>query len=68
MKLTINKKAQGGEILAYAIVFVALFFIGGIIGSLSLPAFEGRFYISGLIFSIFGTGAGVFIFKLVLHR
>ena len=41
-----NKKAQGGEIIVYAIVFVILFFIGGIIGSFSLPEFSVRFYIS----------------------
>ncbi len=63
-----NKKAQGGEIVLYAIVFVVFFIIGGIIGSLSLPEFPGRFYVSGLVFSIFGTGAGIFIIKLVMHR
>ena len=63
-----NKNAQGGEIIVYAIVFVVLFFIGGIIGSFSLPEFSGRFYISGLVFSIFGTGAGFVIIKLISHH
>ncbi|OIO64946.1 hypothetical protein AUJ68_04495 [Candidatus Woesearchaeota archaeon CG1_02_57_44] len=62
-----NKKGQIEEIIVYAIVFVVLFFVGGIIGSLSLPTFPGMFYISGLVFSIFGTGAGIFIIKLVMH-
>jgi hypothetical protein len=63
-----NKKAESGEIIIYAILFVILFFVGGIIGSLSLPEFPGRFYISGLIFSAFGTGAGVFVIKLICNR
>ena len=63
-----NKKGQGEEIAVYAVVFLILFFIGGIIGSLSLPEFSGRFFISGLILAIFGTGAGVFIIKVIFHR
>ncbi len=63
-----NKKGQGEEIVVYAVVFLGLFFIGGIIGSLSLSEFSGRFFISGLIFAIFGTGAGAFIIKIILHK
>jgi hypothetical protein len=48
-------------ILGYGIVFLGLVIIGGIIGSLSLPLFEGRFYISGIVLAIFGTGAGTLI-------
>ena len=57
--------SKKGEVnlLGQAIIFVVLFFIGAIIGSLSLPAFAGRFYISGLVFAAFGLGLG----KLVLH-
>jgi hypothetical protein len=51
------------EIIVYAIVFVVLFLIGGAIGCASLPPFEGRFYISGLVFAIFATGAGTLILK-----
>jgi len=61
-----NKKGQ--EIIWFAIVFLVLFFIGGILGSLSLPEFSGRFYISGLLFAIFGTGAGALIIKVILNR
>lgn len=50
-------------ILGYGLVFLVLVIIGGIIGSLSLPPFEGRFYISGIVFAIFGTGAGTLILK-----
>ena len=63
-----NKKGQGAEIVVYAVVFVILFFIGGLIGVMSLPKFEGRFFISGLIFSIFGTGAGAFVIKVIFNR
>ncbi len=51
------------NLLGEAVVFVCLFFLGGIIGVLSLPAFPGRFYISGLVFAAFGRGLG----KLVIH-
>ena len=50
-----NKKSN---ILGFAIVFVVLFIIGGIIGFLSLPTFDGRFYISGFLLAVFGTGTG----------
>ena len=63
-----NKKGQGEEIVVYAVVFLVLFFIGGFIGSLSLPEFPGRFFISGLAMGAFGTGAGVFIIKVVFHH
>jgi len=63
-----NKKGQGEEILAYAAVFVILFFIGGLIGSASLPDFSGKFFISGLLFVIFGTGAGTLVIKAVFNK
>jgi hypothetical protein len=63
-----NKKAQGGEILAFAIVFVVLFFIFGIIGSLSLPDFPGKFFISGMVGAIFGTGAGALVIRVIMNR
>lgn len=50
-------------ILVYGLVFVVLVIIGGIIGSTSLPPFDGRFYISGIVFAIFGTGAGTLILR-----
>ena len=63
-----NKRAYELNILGYAIVFVVTFFIGGIIGSLSLPEFPGRFFISGIVFGAFATGAGSVIIKYVIHR
>ena len=63
-----NKKAQGEEIVVYAAVFVILFFIGGVIGSFSFPEFPGKFFICGLVLGAFGTGAGAFIIKIILHR
>jgi hypothetical protein len=45
-------------IVVFAFVFLVLFLIGGIIGVIALPEFQGRFYISGIIFGAFGTGAG----------
>lgn len=63
-----NKKGQGEEIIVYGFVFLVLFLIGGFIGYLSLPEFSGRFFISGLIIGIFGTGAGAFIIRLIVHR
>ena len=59
-----NKKAFELNILGVAVLFLILFFIGGIIGVLLLPEFPGRFYISGLIFGAFGTGAGKLILNL----
>ena len=55
------KDAEG--ILRYGYVFFVLVIIGGIIGSLSLPPFDGRFYISGIVLAIFGTGAGTLILR-----
>jgi hypothetical protein len=52
-----------GDIVLYGIVFLVLFFIGGIIGSASLPSFDGRFFISGIVVAIFGTGAGTLILR-----
>lgn len=54
------------NVLAYAIVFVVTFFIGGIIGALSLPEFPGRFYVSGIVFGAFATGAGSIIINKIL--
>ncbi|GEM_PF-2463326 len=62
-----NKKAQGEEIIIYAVVFLILFFIGGIVGVISLPEFPGRFFFSGLAVSVFGTGAGFVILNLFSH-
>ena len=59
---------DGETIIVYAGVFLILFIIGGIIGSASLPEFPGRFFISGLLFAIFGTGAGVLIINFVMKR
>jgi hypothetical protein len=50
-------------ILGLGLVFLVLFIIGGISGSLSLPPFDGRFYISGIVFAIFSTGAGTLILR-----
>ena len=58
----VNKKGQ--NLFGQAVIFVALFFIGGVIGVLSLPAFEGRFYISGLVFAAFGLGLGNIVINL----
>ena len=58
-----HKMSDIEEIIIYAVVFVVLFLIGGAIGCASLPPFEGRFYISGLVFAIFATGAGTLILK-----
>ena len=49
-----NKKGQ--NLLGKAIIFVALFLIGGIISVFALPAFIGRFFICGLIFAAVGIG------------
>lgn len=54
--------------ITYAIVFVVLFFIGAIIGQFALPDFPGKFFIAGLVFGIFGTGAGTLIFNVIMHR
>jgi hypothetical protein len=56
------------EIAAFAVIFLFLFFVGGIVGHESLPAFPGRFFVSGLIVAIFGTGAGSLVLKFVLGR
>jgi len=63
-----NKKGQGEEIIIYAVVFLVLFFIGGIIGLLSLPEFPGRFFFSGLSISVFGIGAGFVVLNVVLRH
>ena len=56
-----NKKGQ--NLLGQAIIFVSLFFVGGIISLFALPEFTGRFFISGLIFAVLGIGVG----KIVLN-
>lgn len=56
-----NKKGQ--NMLGGAIIFVVLFFFGGILGSASLPVFDGRFFVSGIIFASLGVGIG----SVVLH-
>lgn len=62
-----DKKAQGEEIVIYAVVFLVLFFIGGIVGLMSLPEFPGRFFFSGLAVSVFGTGAGFVVLNIFAH-
>jgi hypothetical protein len=62
-----NQKGQE-EIIIFAVVFIALFFVGGFVGVVSLPEFPGRFYIGGMLAGIFGTGAGAFILKVVFHH
>ncbi len=56
------------EIITLAIVFIVLFILGGIIGSASLPPFDGRFFISGFVVAVFGTGAGTVIIRAVINR
>ena len=51
------------NIAGYAFVFSLSFFFGGLIGILSLPVFPGRFFVTGLIFAIFATGAGSLIIQ-----
>jgi len=63
-----NKKGQEINVLGYALVFLVMFFIGGIIGAFSLPEFSGRFFVSGLVFGVFATGAGTVVLKLVFNR
>lgn len=58
-----NKKGQELNFLGKAIVFISLFIFGGIIGSVSLPEFEGRFFISGLFFAL---AAGGFV-RLIIN-
>lgn len=59
--------ADSEAIVIYAAVFMVLFIIGGLIGSASLPPFEGRFFISGFLIAVFGTGAGTLILKVVFR-
>jgi len=54
--------------IIFAVVFIILFFLGGLVGLFSLPSFPGRFYLSGLVLAIFGTGAGALIVKVVFYR
>jgi len=63
-----NKKGEELNILGYALVFVVMFILGGIIGSISLPEFSGRFFISGLIFGAFATGAGTVVLKFIFNQ
>lgn len=56
------------EIIIYAVVFMVLFFIGGLLGVASLPEFAGRFFISGFLTAIFGTGAGTLFIKAVVRN
>ncbi len=55
-------------LITFAAVFVALFFIGGIAGAYCFPQVPGIFYIAGLLFAIFGTGAGSLIIKIIWGR
>jgi uncharacterized membrane protein (UPF0136 family) len=56
------------KIVEYAIVFFIMFLIGGTIGYFSFPEIPGIFYIAGLIFGAFATGAGSIIINLVINR
>jgi len=56
------------DVLEYAIVFLIMFFIGGAIGYISFPQIQGIFFIAGLIFAIFATGAGRLIIYLIFRR
>lgn len=55
------------ELIVYAMVFIILFFIGGLVGTYSFPNIPGIFYITGLLFAIFGTGAGTLIIKFFIR-
>ncbi|MFC1723379.1 hypothetical protein ACFL0V_04520 [Nanoarchaeota archaeon] len=55
-------------IIVFAVVFLVLFFVGGIIGIVALPEFPGRFFISGFLISVFGTGAGSLILKATFGK
>ena len=61
--ITTIKTDMSDNVMNFAVVFVVLFIVGGIVGSLSLPEFEGKFFISGFVFAVFGTGAGNLILK-----
>ena len=54
------------DIGEYAVAFIVLFLIGGFLGMLSLPEFVGRFWLSGFLFAVFGTGSGILIIKKYL--
>lgn len=56
-----NKKGQ--NLLGQAIIFVGLFFLGGIISVFAIPSFTGRFFICGLLFA----GVGMGLIKFVFH-
>jgi len=53
-------KMNKGEM---AILFLFIFLIGGLIGTLSLPEFSGRFFISGFVIAVFALGFG----RLIIH-
>lgn len=57
-----NKKGQ--NLLGQAIIFVGLFFLGGIISVFALPSFTGRFFICGLLFASVGMGLIKFVFHM----
>ena len=54
--------------LEYAVIFIITFFIGGIIGYICFPYHPGVFFIAGIIFGAFATGAGRLIINLILNR
>jgi len=56
------------DIVVYAVVFVILFLIGGAIGAWCFPQIPGIFYIAGILFAIFGTGAGTLIINIIMNR
>ncbi|MCA9485912.1 MAG: hypothetical protein KC506_03650, partial [Nanoarchaeota archaeon] len=57
-----NKKGSEFNSLGKAVIFIGLFFLGGIIGHFSLPEFPGRFFISGLVFAVAGMGFSSIVF------
>jgi len=59
---------DGEEIIIYAVVFIGLFLLGGSIGVACLPPFPGRFFFSGFLLAVFGTGAGSLIINARINR
>ncbi|MDD4353100.1 MAG: hypothetical protein PHN56_01445 [Candidatus Nanoarchaeia archaeon] len=55
-----NNKSQ----TEWFIGVVCIFLIGGIIGMASLPAFPGRFFVSGVVLSVIAVGG----FSIIIKR
>jgi len=58
-----NKKGFELNLLGRSLLFLVLFIIGGIFGSASLPYFQGRFFISGIVFALAAMG----LVQLIIH-